>query len=214
MDKQYIEDNEIGIKYLRGQLGDDELAEFETYLMDNPELLDQLAIDDILATEGGLSITKINDTKPTFFKRPVLRFTQLASVAAALFISFTFISFDRGSKDFELYTVRGPVENSVILRLTIGQKLWPFSSKIRLNPQVDGSKSYSRVVLERLNPSSQRYQLVDSELNFKTLSGGEVSIPVELAQLVRGEYKLTLRQDYIDREETKTRDWLFMFTVE
>ncbi len=50
MDKKYIQDNEIDIKYLRGQLADDELELFEIYLMENPEALEQLEVDSLLLT--------------------------------------------------------------------------------------------------------------------------------------------------------------------
>jgi len=48
MDKKYIEENEIEIKYLRNQLSDKELEEFEVYLMDNPKLIDRLELDEFL----------------------------------------------------------------------------------------------------------------------------------------------------------------------
>ncbi len=48
MDKKYIQENEIDIKYLRGQLADDELEQFEVYLMENPEYLESLEIDSLL----------------------------------------------------------------------------------------------------------------------------------------------------------------------
>lgn len=48
MDKKYIKENEIEIKYLRNQLTDDELEEFEVYLMDHPEVVDQLKLDSVL----------------------------------------------------------------------------------------------------------------------------------------------------------------------
>ena len=49
MDKKYIEENEIGVKYLRNQLASEELEEFEVYLMENPSLLYDLASDEVLA---------------------------------------------------------------------------------------------------------------------------------------------------------------------
>jgi len=50
MDKQYIEDNEISIKYLRKQLTPEEVEEFEIYLMENPEALEQLDLDSLFQT--------------------------------------------------------------------------------------------------------------------------------------------------------------------
>ncbi len=50
MDKKYIQENEIDIKYLRGQLADDELELFEIYLMENSEVIEQLELDGILGS--------------------------------------------------------------------------------------------------------------------------------------------------------------------
>jgi hypothetical protein len=47
MDKKYIEDNEIEIKYLRNQLSDDELEAFEIYLMEHPEFLETLELNSL-----------------------------------------------------------------------------------------------------------------------------------------------------------------------
>lgn len=44
MDRKYIEENEIEIKYLRNQLTPDQLEEFEVYLMENPEALESMEL--------------------------------------------------------------------------------------------------------------------------------------------------------------------------
>ena len=49
MDKKYIEENEIEIKYLRHQLSEQELEEFEVYLMENPEALETLELDSVFS---------------------------------------------------------------------------------------------------------------------------------------------------------------------
>ncbi|GAA6136541.1 hypothetical protein NBRC116583_02880 [Arenicella sp. 4NH20-0111] len=51
MDKRYIEDNEIEIKYLRNQLAPEEAEEFEVYLMENPCFLEQLETTSVLMKE-------------------------------------------------------------------------------------------------------------------------------------------------------------------
>jgi hypothetical protein len=50
MDKRYIEENEIEVKYLRNQLDPDELEEFEVYLMENPEMVDHIELDQIISS--------------------------------------------------------------------------------------------------------------------------------------------------------------------
>ena len=58
MDKKYIEENEIEIKYLRNQLSDKELEGFEVYLMENPETIDDLELDEILAINTPSSVDR------------------------------------------------------------------------------------------------------------------------------------------------------------
>ncbi|MFQ3244254.1 MAG: hypothetical protein ACI9SP_000881 [Arenicella sp.] len=48
MDKRYIEENEIEIKYLRNQLNPEELEEFEVYLMENPEMVESLRLSQLM----------------------------------------------------------------------------------------------------------------------------------------------------------------------
>ncbi len=48
MDKEYIEDNGIANKYLRGELTAEELEDFEVYIIDKPELLEELEVDELL----------------------------------------------------------------------------------------------------------------------------------------------------------------------
>ena len=70
MDKKYIEENEIGIKYLRNQLSDKELEEFEVYLTENPGLIETLELE---AALGGVKQAKAssstqNSSKSLFFR--------------------------------------------------------------------------------------------------------------------------------------------------
>lgn len=46
MDKKYIDDNNIKSKYLRGLLTSEEVDQFESHLMDKPELVEELELDD------------------------------------------------------------------------------------------------------------------------------------------------------------------------
>ena len=51
MDKNYIEQNAIDTKYLRNQLTPEQSEEFEVYLLDHPEMLEQLELDAVLGSE-------------------------------------------------------------------------------------------------------------------------------------------------------------------
>ena len=51
MDKSYIEQNAIDTKYLRNQLTPEQTEEFEVYLLDHPEMLEQIELDAVLGSE-------------------------------------------------------------------------------------------------------------------------------------------------------------------
>jgi len=57
MDKKYIQENEIDIKYLRGQLAEDELEQFEIYLMEHPEAIESLSVQEALITTAGAALS-------------------------------------------------------------------------------------------------------------------------------------------------------------
>lgn len=51
MDRKYIEENDIGRKYLRNLLSSKDCEAFELYLIENPDMVDQLELDQVM-TEG------------------------------------------------------------------------------------------------------------------------------------------------------------------
>lgn len=83
MNKEFIEQNDIAHKYLTGQLSDTELEEFEVYLMDNPSVIDDLNVEEVMS--AGMSAIK----EPEGVARPsqpaiALPFWQKSSIATAL----------------------------------------------------------------------------------------------------------------------------------
>ena len=89
MDKKYIEENEIEIKYLRNQLTPEEVEEFEVYLMENPEALESLELGQTFSDElpnlhnasSGSFLTRIK----AFFKDNFLSAYSLGLLSAAVF---------------------------------------------------------------------------------------------------------------------------------
>jgi len=49
MDKRYIDEHDIGRKYLNNQLSVDDTEAFEIYLIDNPDMVEQLELDHIMS---------------------------------------------------------------------------------------------------------------------------------------------------------------------
>lgn len=50
MDRNYIDQNGIYLKYLRDELSDAELEEFEIYMLDNPEIIEELKLEEVMDT--------------------------------------------------------------------------------------------------------------------------------------------------------------------
>ena len=76
MDKQYIDDNDIGIKYLRKQLTPQETEEFEIYLMEHPEMVEALELDSLLDSSVA---SDVQNTTTNFVRATSERkFTNLA----------------------------------------------------------------------------------------------------------------------------------------
>lgn len=46
MNREYIESNDVVARYIRNQLAEDELNLFEVYLLDNPDILDEVRIEE------------------------------------------------------------------------------------------------------------------------------------------------------------------------
>lgn len=69
MDKKYIEENEIEIKYLRKQLSEQELEEFEVYLMDNPSIVETLHLESVLIEDAGLTVKATSTKGVNFFEK-------------------------------------------------------------------------------------------------------------------------------------------------
>jgi hypothetical protein len=68
MDKRYIEENEIGLKYLKGQLTNEQLEQFEIYMMDNPDILDDLNVDQLMIKGSSVSHKADSPFKLSFIR--------------------------------------------------------------------------------------------------------------------------------------------------
>ena len=90
MDKKYIEDNEIEIKYLRNQLSSQELEEYEVYLMENPEALEEIELSVVL--EGSVKTVDENTVLDKLEKYwPLKRIVSSGVVIASIFAGGMFI---------------------------------------------------------------------------------------------------------------------------
>ncbi len=106
MDRKYIEENEIEIKYLRNQLTPEQLEEFEVYLMENPEAIEGL---ELIETLGSIETVRGTEKKrrlmkPSFYFELMLSHRAAVSSIAILTVAMSFvISQYRNSYDDPIY---------------------------------------------------------------------------------------------------------------
>jgi hypothetical protein len=210
MDKKYIEENGIETKYLREQLRDDELEAFEVYLMENPDVLESLAIEAVLVQHTDSVQNSVNDSKKLWFFIPAKFVAVLSVLLISLSVGLTFNSLQQGDKELELYSVRGTSGSIPVLERTRGQKYWPFKSAITLKAQVANAQSFSNGLIERLQPSTGDYKEVKFYSDLQVLGTGDIAIDIELDQLVEGRYRVVLKQVGTD---VARRDLMFQFLV-
>lgn len=91
MDRQYIDENDIVIKYLKNQLSDEELEVFEVYLMNNPDLIDQVFIDEQFLKSAMYSAgtNKRQISYLRYIKESLAWFVGGSVVTATMMIVFT-----------------------------------------------------------------------------------------------------------------------------
>lgn len=214
MDKQYIEKNEIEIKYLRNQLTEAEEEKYEIYLMENPDVIDQLSLD--LTIQNAVRSQNFNLKKKLnnggLQWRP--RFAAISTVLSVLFLSSASMSFYSADKTIELYTVRSQAQQGPTYELTFGQRIWPLESEILLKPQIDRSVNYSGGKLIRLKPNESEHEIV-KRYSAQQMIGAE-AISVSSSILVPANYKLILEQPYAEKDNldiVEIREWSFSFQV-
>ncbi len=93
MDREYILDNQVHLKYLKDQLSQDEREKFEIFLLDHPEFLELMNVDAVMSS--ALSSDPSLDTtsgKPSWFswllRGKVLVPLALVSVFAIAVVPF------------------------------------------------------------------------------------------------------------------------------
>ncbi len=88
MDKDYIEEQDISGKYLRGELTAEEIESFELLFMDDPELLERLELDAAFFRHAGGAHEEIDNVNKN---STWLSFIQVAMGMAAGVLIMTFV---------------------------------------------------------------------------------------------------------------------------
>lgn len=214
MDKKYIEENEIEIKYLRNQLEGEELEGFEVYLMENPEAVEWLSIN-------GLFLKEVPTTPNIVVKRGLFSGFKLfesefwshatalsVGMILAIAIMFTF-------KDRDLMIENASFSDIVYLSETRSFNESPTKVAVSQRPGKEKVEKLIILVLEAgLQPGSivrVRSFIADSndrvsQKNLEVTEQGEILSALSVSA-IRGSverYQIEVRSNNLKQEILKT----------
>jgi hypothetical protein len=202
MDKRYIEENEIGLKYLKGQLTNEQLEQFEIYMMDNPDILDDLNLDQLMIKGSSVSHTAESPFKLSFIRslfgdwRLV---NSLASFALGL-VAMAMFSIERVSvNSVEIQylvaqdSVRGS-DDSPVVEFEFLKASFQSSSQDQFVLVVEPNtikKERFKVTISRLEKSEKTDMIVEVN-GIITNSQGRVALTLRVNDFTPGEYLVEL----------------------
>jgi len=222
MDKKYIEENEIEIRYIRNQLTPKELEQFEVYLMENPDSVEAVALEGLLVDHvGSHSIDDtVNDS--SFFSWALPFKAMLASlvpilVVAVLAINGAFVS----NADLDVYAIRGQQTNLPGYNLSWAEQYFGFKSELSVHVFVDPQGQFLKASVEYFEPDREQYKAIETLSAIELTEEGEISIALPFTKLKPGDYRVVvteiLRTSNAVRATdnvSEAQDWVFRFKVE
>lgn len=199
MDQNYIEQNDIARKYMQGRLTPEEAADFEVYLMDKPELVEEMELDGLL--DKHLEQTSSVKEKRTGFlfswlSAGVLRYASVVVVAFGLGVLVNSqISFeDNENGAYELSSlgliktdyvsgVRGSGNQEPVLEFSLSSGIDTWI--LVLQPKVIRRGNYI------VTAEYENSDVVFEELEFQISGSGDVLVPFSTTKLKSGFLKIT-----------------------
>ncbi|MFT6403170.1 MAG: hypothetical protein ACJA2D_002495 [Pseudohongiellaceae bacterium] len=219
MDKRYIEENEIEVKYLRNQLDPDELEEFEVYLMENPEMVDELKLDEVFirnfAIESDIQTIvepQVKNGSVRFWQKPGVISRNLLvhgtlALSLALFGIYTLIPVQVAGVH-EFYQPRGNEVDIKPKQILVARKYTSLVSKAELHMVLDTSFLEERAYVVKVS----RGKSIDSNefsflTSFKLSSNedGEVLLKLGAKKFGTGFFKIALE----DVKSGKSTNYFF-----
>lgn len=211
MDKQYIEENDIAVRYLRRQLTPEETLEFEAYLIDKPELVKKLELDNVLIKNMPRVMDMFEKNKPG--KNWFIRLPWQASLAtiAICFVAAQFIVLgyfeQAGQQDVVISDVKlnyvEPMRN--VEQRTIGE--YAISDGLvvlSILPADPGAMQFD-VSIYRQDTEEPVYEINGIEPQ----NTGEIVIALNVRSLGAGDYRMELKPQLTD---TAPDQYLFSIT--
>ncbi len=191
MDKKYVEENEIEIKYLRNQLTPEELEEFEVYLMENPEMVESLELHDYLSDaiindEFGVS-EKPRNWKELLFSLP---FERLVFFTFGALVMTTLLYKTPTSQPKTVYFSQTRSSNTA-LEFRFPESSYSFwnSDQIIITVEISSLKSsgYKLTIFEL---HDDRENVVSNLDNLNIDAFGNLTVLLEVGDYPPGKYRM------------------------
>lgn len=186
MDQNYIEQNDIARKYMQGRLTPEEAADFEVYLMDKPELVEEMELDGLFDKHVDKTETAKNNSKHFFFNWLSIDLMKYAFVMAVAFILGTLVDKDQvsgGSNIYYLSNMRGDTEI--------------YAEKIRLNEKHSYFIFVLQPEIQEHKEQTIKLKLSESEGDFEEVvnifpnESGDLVIPITMKKLKPGKLRIS-----------------------
>ncbi len=217
MDKKYIEENEIEIKYLRNQLTPEELEEFEVYLMENPEALQRIQIDRVFSDNfNQIDIVDRSLSPLSKFYAGLLEtkvFTSAFSFCLGLLSMWVLVSyatFKPGAAQVAYFSeIRGAGELPVV-RFGVPEKSFSLLSRDQIILVIDSGLSlnsdYSGTVLSKTERGELAVRVAS---RYRTDQFGSLIIPLFIKSLSEGEHQIHLSPHNVDNQSSPSLKYRF-----
>lgn len=201
MDKQYIEQHGIVGKYLQGQLTGEESTAFEEYLMDNPHMVEQLELDQLMTQAMPAAFSQLQQdkqTKPRSFwwwlQNPLSASfaTMVVCVLCFPLVSHLFMARDddpsviANPPQVYLAPVRGELEQVQMPVILIGNNDRLF--ELTIQPSDYSATQYE---IEIKTIDSDNVTLVAQP--FEVMPSGDIKLLLPAKFYLEGKYQLTAK---------------------
>ena len=182
-----ISEQNLGIRYLQGELTEEQQVEFENFLMENPEYINELEMlkvfsENLAEANQPNAQTTVNRKLSIFQIFGGIAFGAIASIMLYLGMDTNTTAFEV-SEVYYLETMRSSGQGSAVIKL-------PESSKyilitVPLNPDQSGE-----INVELINSTSEELVLALKNLNANSM--GEIAFSIQGRILKVGEYELNI----------------------
>jgi hypothetical protein len=195
MDKAYIDQRQVIERYLRGTLTPDELGQFELYMLEHPEVVDDIEYarglgDALVAAKDDLLTTAVARDRPGFFFGP--RYAVAVTVVLALTsVSSVYLFQQNAALTVEMNELGGPI--------LVPAEVWLETMRGGEPPIVEKAAAEPlllRVATDPRAPGPYEIQIRGTDSGFswtqsRAVAGDDGSLRIVARDLPSGVYEVT-----------------------